>query len=111
MFKFLILLSALALASVAAFFSVTGLGQLFHGALIPVLVMAGTLEVGKLVTASFLTRYWLKLTKVLRVYYGIAVTVLILITSAGIYGFLSNAFQQSAFDVESTVSQVQLYEG
>jgi len=111
MFKYIILLSALAIASVAGFFSVTGLGQLFHGAMIPVLIMAGALEVGKLVTASFLTRYWVKLTKVLRIYYGVAVLVLILITSAGIYGFLSNAFQQSAFDVQSTESQTELYQG
>lgn len=111
MFKYVILLSALAMASVAAFFSVTGLGQLFHGALIPVLIMASALELGKLVTAAFLTRYWVKLTRALRIYYGVAVFILILITSAGIYGFLSNAFQQSSFDVMSTQSQVELYDG
>ena len=68
MFKYLILLASLLIAGIAAFFSVTGLAKLFAGAFIPVLIMASVLEMGKLVSASFLTRHWKNLTIILRFY-------------------------------------------
>lgn len=95
-FLILLIFTALVISGVAAFFSVSGLGSLFAGAFVPVVIMASSLEVGKLVTASFLTRYWKKLSFVLRTYFLLAVGILILITSAGIYGFLTSAYQVTA---------------
>ena len=91
-----IALSALSVSVSAAFYSVTGLSMLFAGASIAVLIMASSLEVAKLVIASLLYQYWNKLNKVLRTYLTIAACVLVLITSAGIYGFLSSAYQTTA---------------
>ena len=96
------------LAGVAAFFSVSGLGQLFAGAFWPVVVMASALEIGKLVTASFLTRHWKTLTKTLRVYYGSAVIVLVCITSMGIYGFLTAAYQTTSDELNIFDQQVEM---
>ena len=91
----LITLSALSVSSSAAFYSVTGLSKLFAGASFEVMVMAGSLEVAKLVTASLLYRYWSTINKVLRTYLTVATVVLVLITSMGIYGFLSAAYQDT----------------
>ena len=95
-FPFLIALSALSVSASAAFYSVTGLSMLFAGASTAVIIMAASLEVSKLVIASLLYQYWDKLNKILRVYLTIAAAVLILITSAGIYGYLSSAYQKTA---------------
>jgi hypothetical protein len=89
-------LSALLIASAAAFFSVTGLSKLFAGASTAVILMASSLEFGKLISAGFLYNYWDKINKVLRTYLLIGVCVLIVITSAGIYGFLTSAYQTTA---------------
>ena len=89
-------LSALFVAFNAAFFSVTGLSKLFAGASLSVILMASSLEAAKLISAAFLHNYWDKLSKLLRIYLTIAVGVLILITSAGIYGFLTSAYQTTA---------------
>jgi hypothetical protein len=91
-----ITLSALSVSASAAFYSITGLSKLFAGASLAVIIMASSLEVAKLVIASLLYQYWDKLNILLKVYLTIAVTVLILITSAGIYGFLSSAYQDTA---------------
>ena len=96
LFPYLIALSALAVSASAAFYSVTGIMKLFAGAALAVGIMAGSLEVAKLVIASLLYQYWSELNKVLRTYLTIAAFVLILITSAGIYGFLSSAYQETA---------------
>jgi hypothetical protein len=88
--------SALLIASAAAFFSVTGLSKLFAGASTAVILMASSLEFGKLISAGFLYNYWDKINKVLRTYLLIGVCVLIIITSAGIYGFLTSAYQTTA---------------
>jgi hypothetical protein len=95
-FPFIIALSALSVSASAAVYSVTGLSMLFAGASTAVMIMAASLEVAKLVIASLLYQYWDKLNKVLRIYLTIAATVLILITSAGIYGYLSSAYQKTA---------------
>jgi hypothetical protein len=91
-----IALSALSVSISAAFYSVTGLSMLFAGASFAVLIMASSLEVAKLVIASLLYQYWSKLNKILRIYLTVAACVLVLITSAGIYGFLSSAYQTTA---------------
>lgn len=103
-FNKLVGFSALSIAGSAAFFSVFGLSKLFAGAQFAVIIMAGSLEFGKLVAASFLYRYWDKINVAHRTYMTIAVVTLVLITSAGIFGFLSNAYQGATvgFEKEST---------
>jgi len=95
-FPFLIALSALSVSASAAFYSVTGLSMLFAGASFAVMIMAASLEVAKLVIASLLYQYRQTLPKLLKWYLTIAAAVLILITSAGIYGYLSAAYQKTA---------------
>ena len=96
LFPLLIALSALAVSGSAAFYSVFGLSKLFAGASLQVIIMAGSLEFAKLVVASLLYQYWDTINKVLRTYLSIAVFVLMVITSGGIYGFLSGAYQETA---------------
>jgi hypothetical protein len=105
-FPFIIALSALSVSASAAVYSVTGLSMLFAGASTAVMIMASSLEVSKLVIASLLYQYWDKLNKVLRIYLTIAAAVLILITSAGIYGYLSSAYQKTADQTSIVDSRV-----
>ena len=95
MFPFLIGFSALSVSASAAFYSVSGLSKLFAGAAFQVIIMAGSLEFAKLVTASLLYQYWDTINKTLRTYLSIATIILVLITSMGIYGFLSAAYQET----------------
>jgi len=88
-------LSALFVGFNAAFFSVTGLAKLFAGASVSVMIMASSLELAKLITAGYLYNYWDKINKGFRIYLSIGVVILILITSLGIYGFLTAAFQDT----------------
>ena len=96
LFPLLIALSALAVSGSAAFYSVFGLSKLFAGASTQVIIMAGSLEFAKLVVASLLYQYWDTINKWLRTYLAIACFILIIITSGGIYGFLSGAYQSTA---------------
>ena len=96
LFPLLIALSALAVSGSAAFYSVFGLSKLFAGASLQVIIMAGSLEFAKLVVASLLYQYWDTINKALRIYLAVAVFVLMVITSGGIYGFLSGAYQETA---------------
>jgi len=102
MFTALVGIVALIVAGCAAFFSVQGLATLYAARYIAVCVMAGGLEVGKLVAASFLHRYWKTTGWLLKLYLTIAVVVLMGITSLGIFGFLTGAYQQSHVKVELT---------
>ena len=95
MFPFLIGFAALSVSASAAFYSVSGLSKLFAGASLEVIIMASSLEFAKLVTASLLYQYWGVINKTLRTYLSIATVVLVLITSMGIYGFLSAAYQET----------------
>ncbi len=103
-FSNLVGLSALLIAFSAAFFSVFGLSKLFAGAELSVIIMASSLEFGKLVAASFLYRYWDRINLLQKFYMTFATVVLVIITSAGIFGFLSNAYQGATveFEKEST---------
>lgn len=103
-FSYIMLILALSVAGCAAYFSVWGLSQLFAGASTAVIIMASVLEIGKVVTTTALHTYWKSLAKGLKLYLTISVGVLMLITSAGIYGFLSNAYQ-------STANKLELHEG
>ena len=109
-FPFIIAFSALSVSLSAAFYSVSGLGKLFAGASLQVIIMASSLEVAKLVIASLLYQYWDTLNKVLRAYLSIATIVLMLITSMGIYGFLSGAYQETANRAGTVDAQVTLLE-
>lgn len=95
-FPTVVALSALSVSASAAFYSVSGLSKLFAGASLEVLIMASSLEISKLVIASLLYQYWSDLNRILRVYLTIAASVLVVITSMGIYGFLSAAYQETA---------------
>ena len=99
-------LSALLIAGSAAAFSVYGLAKLFSGAFLSVVVMAGSLELGKLVTASFLYRYWKVIKWFQKVYMTIATIVLVFITSAGIFGYLSNAYQGATLEFEKQSTEL-----
>lgn len=110
LFPFIIALSALSVSASAAFYSVFGLSQLFAGASTQVMIMAGTLEVAKLVLASLLYQYWDKINKLLRTYFLIATFILMVITSGGIYGFLSGAYQETATQSEFMDRQVAIIE-
>lgn len=107
---FLLGLAALLVAFNAAFFSVTGLSKLFAGASTAVILMAGALEFSKLVAASFLHTYWDKLSGWLKFYLTGAVVTLILITSAGIYGFLTAAYQTTADELKIIDQKVSVLE-
>lgn len=109
-FPFIIALSALSVSASAAFYSVTGLSKLFAGASTEVLIMASSLEISKLVIASLLYQYWSKLNNFLKTYLSLACFILILITSAGIYGFLSSAYQETAALAGNIDAQVALVE-
>ena len=109
-FPFIIALSALSVSASAAFYSVFGLSHLFAGASTQVIIMAGALEVAKLVVASLLYQYWDKINKLLRIYFILATIVLMVITSGGIYGYLSGAYQETATQSEMLDRQVAIIE-
>ena len=105
MFIAILALSAFVIAGVAAYFSVYGIATLYAGAFISVLVMAGALEVGKLVATSFRYRYWHKTNLLLKTYMLIAIMTLMGITSMGIFGFLTAAYQTSLIEYSQAETQ------
>jgi hypothetical protein len=105
MFKYLVGLVALIVASCAAFFSVQGLATLYAGQFLAVCVMASSLEIGKLVAASYLHRFWKSVALLLKIYLVCAVITLMGITSMGIYGFLSSAYEKNSSKVELVISK------
>ena len=107
LFGLLTLFTALAIAGVAAWFSIVGLMLLFSGMPMSIAVMAGTLEVGKLLTASWLYRYWNETSIMLRTYLTAAVIILMVITSIGIFGYLSKAASDQAGDIGDAVAVVE----
>ena len=109
-FPSLIAFSALSVSASAAFYSVSGLSKLFAGASFEVIIMAGSLEVAKLVIASLLYQYWDTINKWLRTYLAIATVVLVLITSMGIYGFLSAAYQETYSKLLIQENQIEFIE-
>ena len=105
-----IALAALAVSASAAFYSVFGLSKLFAGASMQVIIMASSLEFAKLVVASLLYQYWDTINKALRTYLSISVLILMLITSGGIYGYLSGAYQETANQSEYIDKQISIIE-
>jgi hypothetical protein len=107
--KYLVGISAIVIAGCAAFFSITGLGILFAGASISVMVMAGTLEYAKLVTATYLKQKWDILKGFNKWYLTTSVIILMAITSAGIFGYLSNAFQQQNIKLDQVQREIDVW--
>ena len=103
-------MAAIAVAGTGAYFSVTGLGVLFSGASTAVIVMASALEFAKLVSASYLEQKWNETTLFLKVYLTSAVFILMLITSAGIFGYLSNAFQQQNIKLQQIDREILVFQ-
>ncbi len=110
LFGLLTLFTALAIAGVAAWFSIAGLMAIFSASALPIAIMASTLEVGKLLTASWLYRYWNETSLLLKTYLTTAVFVLMIITSMGIFGYLSKAHLDQAgvsSEAFATVERIQ----
>ena len=108
--KYLVGLSAIIVAGCAAYFSVTGLGVLFAGASLSVMVMAGALEFAKLVASTYLKQQWDTIKGFNKWYLAISVATLMLITSAGIFGYLSNAFQQQNLELQKVERDIAVYQ-
>jgi len=109
-FTYLVGVSGFLISSVAAWFSVTGIAQLFSGSFWSVVVMAGSLEFGKLVAASFIYRYWDVVNWLQKIYMTIAVVVLIGITSMGIFGFLSNSYMGATQEFNTMITKLEVYQ-
>jgi hypothetical protein len=104
--KTLLGFSAILIAGCAAFFSVTGLGLLFRS--VSVMIMASSLEFAKIVTASYLKQMWYDIEKTLKVYLVIAVAILMFLTSMGIFGFLSDAFQNQSIKLDQMERKISV---
>ena len=107
-FPYILGFAAFATAAVAAWFSVTGLGKLFAGAAVSVMIMAGVLEFSKLVVASYVYRYWKKINFLAKTYLIIALVILMTITSAGIYGYLSGAYSETSSKLQISNGEISL---
>ena len=103
---FLVLITALSISAVAIYYSVAGLVAIFAAAAIPIMIMGSVLEIGKLVTAVWLHRYWQEATWWLKSYLTVAVVVLMFITSMGIFGFLSKAHIEQTAQAEQSVQEI-----
>jgi hypothetical protein len=109
-FAIILLLTALAISSVAAYFSVVGLALIFSAAPTAIMIMGITLEIGKLVTASFVYRWWNRLNKVMKYYFVSSVVLLSIITSLGIFGYLSKSYISDSASIYKTEVQIKTKE-
>lgn len=103
----LVLITALSISAVAIYYSVAGLVAIFAAAAVPIMIMGGALEIGKLVTAVWLHRYWHEAAWWLKTYLSIAVLVLMFITSMGIFGFLSKAHIEQTANAQEGIAQLE----
>lgn len=104
------LVTALSLSTVAAYYSIIGLTAIFAGAVIPIIIMGGILEIGKIVTTVWLRKYWSYASWFLKLYLVPAVVVLALLTSMGIFGFLSKAHSDSGLVSGDVQAKLSLYD-
>ena len=109
-FPLLVFVVAITIAAIAAYFSVVGLMAIFAASAIPVAIMAGSLEVGKLVTASWVYRNWKRAPFLLKSYLTMATIVLMFITSLGIFGFLSSAYLEQASEGKQSQAKIERIE-
>jgi len=100
-FPYIVLAAAFSLAASAAYYSVFGLSKLFASQATAIIILASTLEISKLITASYLHRYWSEITRLMRIYLTTAVIILMAITSLGIYGFLASSYQDTAYRLQN----------
>jgi hypothetical protein len=100
-FPYIVLAAAFSLAASAAYYSVFGLSKLFSSQATAVIILASTLEISKLISASYLHRYWSQITVLMRIYLTTAVIILMMITSLGIYGFLASSYQDTAYQLQN----------
>jgi len=107
-FSFVLGLTALSVALCAAAFSVYGIGTLFIGVTISAMIMASVLEIGKIVATTFLYRYWTRSKLILRMYLSCAVLLLMVITSLGIFGYLSAGYQKSSIEFKVSQDKIEL---
>ena len=103
-------LTAIALSAIAAFYSVIGLAQIFPGSFWPIILMGSVLEIAKLVTVSWLYNNWAETNRLMRYYFSIAIILLMLITSMGIFGYLSRAHIESNVVVGANTVQLKTIE-
>jgi hypothetical protein len=108
LFIFLLILSTAAIALSAEYFSVIGLAATFSGVFWSVIIMGGSLGAGKLMAVSYLYRYWVKTNLALKVYLIAGVTVLSMLTSLGIFGYLSSGYQQDILPLKQKQEQISL---
>jgi hypothetical protein len=108
MLDYITLLIALIISSVSAFYSITGLTAIFAAAKMPIMIMGGALEVGKVITTIWIRKNWHLIGRVLKMYLVVSIVVLMLITSMGIFGFLSKAHLDQAVPSSDIQAQVQL---
>ncbi|MBE27447.1 MAG: hypothetical protein CMN33_07165 [Saprospirales bacterium] len=106
----LVLITALTISGIAIYYSVAGLVAIFAAAAVPIIIMGSALEIGKLVTAVWLHRYWKQAAWWLRSYLALAVVVLMLITSMGIFGFLSKAHIEQTSASEESIARIESIE-
>jgi len=106
---YLVVISAISVSLSAAFYSVVGIGHMFSGSKMNVMIMMGSLEISKLILASLVYQYWDKLSLLLRTYYIIAISVLMLITSGGIYGYLANAYSDTKYKYEENKRDIKVF--
>lgn len=109
-FPYLVLLISFGLAGTAAYYSIFGLSRLFSASAFAVTIMASILEISKLITASYLHRFWNMITRLMKVYLVSAVCILMFITSLGIYGFLVSAYQKTANKLENIDKLIETVE-
>ena len=108
--KYLLYFTAVCLSIVSAYYSIAGLAAIFAAAVIPIVVMGGVLEFAKLVVASWLYRSWKSVPVLMRTYFSFALVVLMLLTSMGIFGFLSKAHLDQAVPTGDVASKIALYD-
>ena len=106
----LLLLTGLTISAVAIYYSVVGLAAIFSAAVIPIIVMGSALEVAKLVCASWLKANWEQAPRLMKIYMTTAVIVLMLITSMGIFGFLSKAHSDQSLVSGDVMSRISIYD-
>ena len=107
---YLLLLTGLTISAVAIYYSVVGLTAIFSAAAIPIIIMGTTLEVAKLVCASWLKANWTRVPRMMKAYMSIAVIVLMLITSMGIFGFLSKAHNDQTLVSGDVGSKIAIFD-
>lgn len=109
-FNYLVLLTALTISGVAAYYSIIGLTAIFAAAFWPIVIMGSVLEAGKLVTSVWLKKYWDQANWQLKTYLTSAVVILMLVTSMGIFGFLSKAHMDQGVPTGDIAAQVNLFD-